>query len=328
MDEKPKISFYWTSSCGGCEISLVNLHERLLDVDAKFALVFCPCLMDGKKAEVEALDDGAIAVSFLNGAIATAENEEMAVLLRRKSRLVIAYGACAVSGGIPALANLRNTSSIRLNYIESASVANGAGTTPRISTPVAGGELVLPALFETIRNLASVIDIDYSIPGCPPEPAQVWAVLDALIRGTPLPPQGSVLASGVPAVCTECSRAKHNKRVGRLYRSWEIIPDTETCLLEQGLVCAGAATRSGCGALCPAVNVPCTGCYGPPEGVADQGARMLSALCSVLSPDVGRGCSEEQLAAATDELLEGVPDPAGTLYRFSAVSTPAGANPQ
>ena len=58
MAEKPKISFFWAASCGGCEIALVNIHERILDVDANFNLFFCPCLVDQKKKDVEALADG------------------------------------------------------------------------------------------------------------------------------------------------------------------------------------------------------------------------------------------------------------------------------
>ena len=52
MPDKPKIAMYWAASCGGCEISLANLHQNILAVDAAFDLVFCPCLVDGKKKEV------------------------------------------------------------------------------------------------------------------------------------------------------------------------------------------------------------------------------------------------------------------------------------
>ncbi len=98
MGLKPKLSMYWASSCGGCEIALTNIHERILDVDAAFDFMFCPCLLDTKKADIEALPDKSIAITFFNGAIRTAENEEMAHLMRRKSQLLIAFGSCAGEG--------------------------------------------------------------------------------------------------------------------------------------------------------------------------------------------------------------------------------------
>ena len=78
----------------------------------------------------------------------------------------------------------------------------------------------------------------------------------------------------------------------------------------------GVATRSGCGALCPSVGMGCRGCYGPVEGVADQGAKMVSAIASVL--EVGSpNESEEEIVRRLDEVIETIPDPAGTFYRFS-----------
>src|SRR6266567_444183 len=104
MSDKPKLALYWAASCGGCEIAVVNLHEKILDLDAAFDFMFCPCLLDTKKKEIEALPDGSIAITLFNGAIRTAENEEIAQLLRRKSRLLIAFGSCASEGCIPGLA--------------------------------------------------------------------------------------------------------------------------------------------------------------------------------------------------------------------------------
>ena len=105
MTAKPKIGFYWCASCGGCEEAIVDLAEDILEVTQLIDIVFWPCAMDFKKAEIEAMPDGGIVATFLNGAIRTEEQEEMAHLLRRKSQLLVAYGACAHLGGIPGLAN-------------------------------------------------------------------------------------------------------------------------------------------------------------------------------------------------------------------------------
>ena len=106
MPEKPKLSLYWSASCGGCEIAVANIHEKLLDVDSFFDFMFCPCLIDTKKSDIENLPDNGILLTLFNGAIRTEENEEMAHLLRKKSQVMVAFGSCAYEGCIPALGNL------------------------------------------------------------------------------------------------------------------------------------------------------------------------------------------------------------------------------
>jgi len=110
-------------------------------------------------------------------------------------------------------------------------------------------------------------------------------------------------------VCDECKRTRNEKKVKKFYRTWQVIPDDETCLLEQGLLCCGIATRAGCGALCPQVNSPCLGCYGPNKGVHDFGARMMAALSSMIDSN-----DPEEI----DHIIrDGIPDPVGSFYRFS-----------
>lgn len=318
MSEKPKLAVYWAASCGGCEISIVNINEKILDVDANFDFMFCPCLMDTKKKDIEALPDGSIAITLFNGAIRTGENEEMAHLLRRKSQVLIAFGSCARGGCIPGLSNL-HTKADHLNniYLDNPTVDNPDRLVPRHATAIPEGTLHLPDFFDTVRTLKQTVDVDYFIPGCPPEPHQVWNVVELVIKGGPLPPKGSVIGAGTLTVCDECERKKEDKKVSRFYRTWEIIPDREKCLLEQGVVCMGIATRSGCGAPCTQANMPCTGCYGPPEGVLDQGAKMVGALGSIVDIGEVKGLSEAEIAARVDKVIDTVPDYAGTFYKYS-----------
>jgi F420-non-reducing hydrogenase small subunit len=117
-----------------------------------------------------------------------------------------------------------------------------------------------------------------------------------------------VITDNVKSVCDDCPRTKNEKKIKKFYRTFEIIPDTETCLLEQGLLCAGIATRGGCGAPCPQANMPCTGCYGPVEGVIDQGAAFLGAVASVIDSD-----DPEEI----QQIVNDIPDPVGTFYRYS-----------
>jgi len=318
MPDKPKLSMFWASSCGGCEIALVNLHERILEIDRSFDFIFCPCLLDTKRRAIEALDDGAIAVTFFTGAIRNSENEEMAHLLRKKSQLLIAYGSCSCDGSIPALGNLSTRAAhIRTNYLDSPSLDNPTAVVPQTVTRVPEGELELPAFFGTVKTLSQVVEVDYFLPGCPPESQQLWAVVEIVIQAKPLPPLRSVVGAGSSTVCDECGKQKTAKAIAQFHRTYEIVPDPRQCLLEQGLVCMGVATRDGCGALCPEVNMPCSGCYGPPEGVVDSGAKMLAALSSVLDLGGYKGLTEEQVADKADAILAAIPDPAGTFYQYS-----------
>jgi len=322
MESKPKLSVYWAASCGGCEIAVTNLHEKILDVDANFDFMFCPCLIDTKKSDIEALDDNEIAITLFNGAIRTSENEEMANLLRKKSQTFIAFGACSFEGCIPGLANLTTKEDIfDTCYFSSPSTVNEEKVIPNTYTKVPEGELELPEYYERVKPLKEVVDVDYFIPGCPPEPKQIWDVIEFVLSGEPLPPKGSILGAGNSSVCEECTKIKEEKKISKFYRTYEIIPDTEKCLLEQGIVCMGIATRSGCEALCPKVNMPCIGCYGPPEGVSDQGAKMISALGSVIDIGESQNLSESKIPAHIDEIISTIPDLAGTFYKSSLANS-------
>jgi F420-non-reducing hydrogenase small subunit len=153
MPEKPKLAIYWAASCGGCEIAVVNLHEKLLDVDAALDLMFCPCLMDTKKKEIEALPDRAIAVTLFNGALRTEENAEMARLLRRKSRILVAFGSCAKGGCIPALANFTTKDELLDTvFLDNPSLDNPMRIIPSGTTTFPEGDIHLPALLGRVRT--------------------------------------------------------------------------------------------------------------------------------------------------------------------------------
>ena len=106
---KPKFAMYWAASCGGCEIAVLNIHEKILDVDANFEVVFWPVAMDAKYKDVEAMPDESITLTLFNGGMRNSENEEMAHLMRRKSKILVAFGSCAIEGCIPGLANFSST---------------------------------------------------------------------------------------------------------------------------------------------------------------------------------------------------------------------------
>jgi F420-non-reducing hydrogenase small subunit len=220
--------------------------------------------------------------------------------------VMVAFGACAYGGSMPGLANFTSRDAItKFVYFDSPSTDNPDKIVPRKYSEVPEGELTLPEFWDTVKTLAQVVPVDYYLPGCPPEAQSIEVAVNAIVSGQ-LPPPGSVIGADV-TVCDECTRTKSEKKIKRFYRPQEIIPDPDVCLLEQGLFCAGIGTRSGCGALCPAVGVGCRGCYGPNEGVLDHGAKILTGIASAIDAN-----TEEEV----ERILDTLPDPAGYFYRF------------
>jgi F420-non-reducing hydrogenase small subunit len=314
---KPKLAIFGAASCGGCDIAIVNIHEKILDVAAAFDIVLWPTIMDGKYGDLEALADGEIAVTLVSGSMRTDETIHLARLLRRKSQLLVAFGSCAGEGCIPGLANLSSAQEILDTVYSTATTDNPRDLRPVWEYEVPEGILYLPRFEPFVQTLDQVVDVDYAIPGCPPESSQIAAVIDVLIaalNGTgPLPPKGSILGAGHRTVCDECARTRDVKSIDKFVRITDQASfDPEICLLEQGLPCNGSATRSGCGALCPAAASPCIGCYGAADGVVDFGARLMSAFASVVTAD-----KPEEI----DRALAGIVDPVGQFYRFSLASS-------
>ena len=312
-NNKPKFAMYWAASCGGCEIAVLNIHEKILDVDANFDVVFWPVAMDAKYKDVEAMEDGSILLTLFNGGIRNDENEHIAKLLRKKSQILVAFGSCACEGCIPGLANFSPVGDIVKTAFNTISTDNPSKIYPRTSFDVPEGELHIPKLLPTLRTLDQVVDVDYYMPGCPPESHQIAAVIDLVVKvvkgEAELPPKGVVIGVGDSTVCDECPRARNVKKITEFTRIQDVAPvDPNLCLLEQGIPCNGPATRSGCNSRCPNAGAQCIGCYGPAEGVLDYGARLITAFASVID-----ATEPEDI----NRILDGIPDPAGQVYRFS-----------
>jgi len=311
---KLKVAKYWASSCGGCDISLLEIGPHLLELIEAADVVFWPCAADFKYKDVAAYPDGYIDVCLFNGAVRSSEHEAVARLLRKKSKTLVAYGTCAIDGGIPALANLTTVAGIyEAVYHQNPSLDNPGGVEPATSFETAFGDLDLPHTYPQVLRLADVVEVDYQIPGCPPQAPQVWKVLQAVVAGQ-VPARNAAVTVGCDdkVVCDECPREKRQVRVKSFTRSHQGVPVPDWCLLEQGFVCLGPATRSGCGALCVKANLGCRGCYTGSPNVEDRGTAMISAIGSIID-----ATTEEQAR----EIVGQIVDPAGTFYRFSMASS-------
>ncbi len=310
MVAKPKVAICWLGGCGGCDEAVVDLNEALLQVTSAVDIIFWPVAMDFKYHHLEAMKDGEITLSIINGHIRNSEQEEVAKLLREKSQLVLAFGACACFGGTPGLANFRTKEDIfNWVYRDAPTVVNPKGNYPQPKSQVNGKELTLPEFYEQVFALKQIIDVDYYLPGCPPPPDLITNAVNAVLEGK-LPPKGATLAPH-KALCDTCKRnvTKPSKiEINDIKRIHEVEASPDTCFLVHGILCMGIATRGGCGESCININMPCRGCFGPVEGVEDSGAKFISALAALLDVE-----DDEEMKTLIDKL----DDLAGYIYRFT-----------
>ncbi len=291
--QKVKVLTTWLSGCSGCHLAFADINEAIIDVMELADFEHSPVLMDVKYNEIPEVN-----VAIVEGGIRNDENHEMAEKIREKADFVIAYGTCAVYGGIPGLGNLcTNEELLTEAYITCPSNVNPENIVPNEEVPT----------FESrVRPLGEVIDVDLNLPGCPPRSDIVAQALMALLKGEPLELPTTNL-------CEVCPREKppEGLAMGEIKRQFELgKPEEEVCLVTQGLVCMGPATVSLCGAECPSIAVPCRGCYGPTGNVIDQGAKMISAIGSDFGVESDKTIDPETVADQLDDVV-------GTFYTFT-----------
>ena len=319
--KKIKLAVAAGSFCGGCDMSIVNLNEMLIPIEEAIELVFWQVASDFKFDDIKAMKDKEIDICLYHGPIRTSEHAEIAHLFAQKSKIMIAYGSCSCFGGIPQMANTFNAEQLLDHVYTNGYNIDESGPNKNHMRPKSeykkGRAMTLPKLLDSCLPLTTEVDVNYFVPGCPPVPAQ-WEVLVEVITNFiqkgELPPKGTVVA-GTTALCEECGREKPEEIViNRFRRPYEVDPDPEKCLLAQGIICMGPATRSGCGGQCTlGANMPCRGCFGPAPGVHDPGLKMLSAIASIGGANIEAELGPEGLK----KLMKQVTDPFGTFYRFA-----------
>jgi len=312
--ERPKVALYWCSSCGGCEESVLDVSENILEIIESVDIVFWPVALDTKYKEVEQMQDAEITVCLINGSIRMDEQEQMAKLLRKKSKIVMAHGTCASIGGIYGLANFyRREECLDRAYKEVPSVKNPEGMLPDAQSNDGECEVELSGFHDLVKPLNHVIEVDYYIPGCPPNPKFILEAIMSIVHDKTLS-KGSVFADQ-KALCASCSRRDTKpekvviKEIKRLHE-WQW--DPEKCFLAQDMICLGPATRGGCEERCIKANMPCRGCYGPTENVIDQGGKFLSSLASIIDSK-----DEREIEKIADSIL----DIGGLFYRYGLPSS-------
>lgn len=288
----------WFAICGGCEVTILDIGEPLLDVLEQVQIVHMPVLMDhklfGQTGERTEMEIPEAEVGILSGGIRTEEHKTIAREMRAKCKTLIALGSCACFGGVPALANQYATEEV-LEKVYRGSVSTEPDGIPREQ---------IPALTDRVYAVHEVVKVDLSLPGCPTTPEMVAGALLSLLQGKPY----SVVSK---SVCDECPTRREKKAVSTLKRRFESPEFTPgrplsemRCLMEQGFLCLGPATRGGCGGSdgvprCIRAYQPCEGCFGPLSDKANPMVDMMGALSSI-------GLDPKQ-----------IPDRAATFNRFA-----------
>jgi F420-non-reducing hydrogenase small subunit len=215
-------------------------------------------------------------IILVEGAIQNEHDVEVAERAREQANYLVAMGSCATLGGIGGLRNLGDVDDV-LDEAYGESRPDGA------SEPTSPDTVEVPKLFEAVRPVSAVVDVDLEVTGCSPATDYLLGALESLLAGTiPELPRHNL--------CYECSR-KHEKMLvpsrdfvsDAVYSVMELDEiDPDLCFLEQGVICMGATSREGCGARCVQANVPCRGCMGSSRPDFEQGAKMVDVLGAVL----------------------------------------------
>ncbi|RDE15398.1 MAG: F420-nonreducing hydrogenase [Candidatus Thorarchaeota archaeon] len=279
-----RIAMAQLTSCWGCDQSLLDLHLGLLEVLPELEIVFWPAVVDFKIKDLESMPDESIHIGLVEGSCRTEDDVRLLNLMRAKSKILVAWGVCSCYGGIQGLANQWELDEL----VDRKFMKADTVTDPRIPSEN------VPAFVPQVRPNVDVVKFNILLPGCPPTSKNIVEALAAILTGKPFDlPEKSV--------CDQCPKVKQDKHITKFHRSHEGRIDPSKCLLDQGYLCLGFATIGFCGAICPTVNSPCKGCFGPVLRVKDHGAKIVSALGAIAEME-------------PEQLKDSFPDPIGSFY--------------
>ena len=278
-----KVAEEWLNSCSGCEISILNTGDALLDLLPELNFVHIPVLIDhkyyGQTGENAELEIPEADVGIVSGAVRNEEHKKVLEEMRKKTKFLLALGSCAAFGGVPSQANMFKNEEVFEKIFR-----NSPSTT---SSPDPEHPNI-PKWFDTCRALDEIVKVDITIPGCPPHPELIAGAITALLKGETswsLPER---------SVCDTCPVIREKKSAGgpvkRSAENLEFNPeeglDKMRCINEQGFLCLGPVTLAGCAGKagaprCIQARTPCRGCFGPIRKGARPMVDMMGAMTSI-----------------------------------------------
>ncbi len=309
---KMKIAIVYGAICGGCDVAIANWGEKLIEVTKKYDIVYWNVAVDTKLDDLEKIDK--IDIGIFMGAIRTDQHVKLAKMLREKSDIIVAYGACASYGGIPGLATLTPSGQLM-------DEVNKTVTTSSYEESDIVKKVEFPKLLDSVYAVLQIIEPDIIVPGCPPSAISNQELIEILLKYEPGKKfEGKIVLGEENSLCTICPRRPedlHKIVMPGIFRLHEVKLDTKKCFLEQGIICMGPATRAACKAPCIKNNHPCFGCMGPAPGVDDVGLKYISSLASLALVNKEKELLEEGLAKQLDKIV----DPLGTFYKYTLATS-------
>jgi len=175
QNNKVRLATVWFGGCAGCHMSFLDIDERLIDAVGLVDIVYSPV------ADIKKFPEN-VDVTLVEGAVCNSDHIREAHEIRERSKVVISFGDCAVTGNVPSMRNRLDIKNV-LSEVYSA----GPGAAP----PDGAIPDVMPVLLEKVVPLHQIIPVDLYLPGCPPDPERIWTALVTLLKGEPLdlPPE-------------------------------------------------------------------------------------------------------------------------------------------
>jgi len=169
MAEKIRLATASLCGCFGCHMSFLDIDERILDLVE---------LVDFDRTPITDIKEiGECDVGLIEGGVANAENVEVLREFRRHCKTLVAVGACAVNGGIPAMRNQFTLAECLTEAYE-----DGIG----VYNPGIPNDPEIPLLLNKVHPIHEVVKIDFFLPGCPPSADAIWTFLTELLGGKPI----------------------------------------------------------------------------------------------------------------------------------------------
>ncbi len=283
-----KVAEEWLNICGGCEVSILDIGEPLLDLLPVLEFVHIPVLMDHKyhgqtgEGDPNVIEIPEADVGIISGGVRNEKEKHVTEAMRKSCGVLIALGACACNGGIPAMANMATLDDM-YEKVYRDSVSTEPAETPSEN---------LPPLLDRVYAVDEVVPVDLYIPGCPTNPGLIVEAITCLLEGKPFEMEEK-------SVCDTCpTRREEKSGGGSLSRplqamdiKWGEPWENTRCYNEQGFLCQGPVTKAGCAAAtvegeekvprCVKGGMPCRGCFGPIRKGANPMVDMVSAVSSI-----------------------------------------------
>ena len=284
-----KVAEEWLNICGGCEVSILDIGEPLLELLPALDFIHIPVLMDHKyhgqtgEKDPNFIEIPEADVGIISGGVRNEKEKHVAEAMRKSCKILIALGECACNGGIPAMANMDTVEDL---YEK---VYRESDSTESAETPSDN----LPPLLERVYAVEEIVPVDLQIPGCPTNPGLIVEALTALLGGNTFQlPEKSVCDTCPTRREKKASGLSINRPLKAIEVKWGESWENTRCFMEQGFLCLGPVTRAGCASSlaeegeekvprCIKGGMACRGCFGPIRKGANPMVDMLGALSSI-----------------------------------------------